>query len=140
LQNSIKKKSVWNDQGGPVSYTVEDVQRVCEAALFNSIKLDLNGKPLAGTPEAAKLKRPARPVDPKILEPLGGNKTGFITKDPKTGKLMYQRQHGLVFPIVAWLGDPETHRKGGRYMRRRSRIDHGRVTSLFLYTWLLYIL
>jgi hypothetical protein len=103
-----------------VSYTVEDVQRVCEAALFNSIKLDLNGKPLAGTPEAAKLKRPARPVDPKTLKPLGGNKTGFITKDPKTGKLMYQRQQGLVFPIVAWLGDPETHRKGGRYMRRRS--------------------
>jgi hypothetical protein len=102
-----------------VSYTVADVQRVCEAALFNSIKLDLNGEPLAGTPEAAKLKRPARPVDPKTLKPLGGNKTGFITMDPKTGKWMYQRQQGLVFPIVAWLGDPETHRKGGRYMRRR---------------------
>jgi hypothetical protein len=91
LQNSTKKKTVWNDQGGPASSTVADVQRVCEAALFNSIKLDLNGKPLAGTPEVAKLKRPARPVDPKIPKPLGGNKTGFITKDPKTGKLISAR-------------------------------------------------
>jgi hypothetical protein len=73
--------------GSPgVVYDQAEVRRVCIAALVHSIKKAVNGKAIAGTPEAAKLNKKVKPVDPKTLKPVGGVTNGFITTDPKTGK------------------------------------------------------
>jgi hypothetical protein len=107
-QSSPNIKTVWNDiadeenAGTPV-FTEQDVEAVCQVALFHSIKRELNNKAIEGTAEAAKLNEKVAPVTREQLIPFRGKQAfsnGFITKDPKTGiKVCINVSEASCFPF-----------------------------------------
>jgi hypothetical protein len=123
----LNPKTVWSDEADQdVIYTKDDVRRVCEAALAHSIKKNLGGDALEGTPEAAKLKKKVKPVKPNTLKPVGGNQNGFIPTDPKTGKKIcvnVSKDSCFPFSLGSVTGTEVRHARKITRMRLTERIS-----------------